>query len=335
MICKLLRAKLNRSLNAPQNLLPQSARILIAVSGGQDSLCLTQLLLMAQTKWQWQMAIGHCDHQWRQDSTANALHVEKLADLWGLPFNLRTAPDPLKNEAEARAWRYAMLIEMAEAISCEYIVTGHTQSDRAETLLYNLTRGSGADGLAALSWQRQLTPKIQLVRPLLAIGRSETAQFCQEMELPIWLDSTNENLTYRRNRLRQEVIPYLCQHFNPQLETTLAQTAEIVRGDVEYLEQQAALFWQHDPQAASREFGQEPSQPRIDRLRLGEQAIALQRRIVRQFLNLHLPHQTNFDQIEKFLKLITAQNRSRSEPLAHGIWAEVDRTWIVLKILKS
>jgi tRNA(Ile)-lysidine synthase len=323
MIRKQLRAKFNRSLRSPLNLLPEGAQILVAVSGGQDSLCLVQLLLLGRSKWQWQIAIAHCDHQWRSDSTANAIHVQKLAEAWGLPFYLRTADVTLPNEAAARAWRYAMLIEIAEAANCAYIVTGHTQSDRAETLLYNLMRGSGADGLAALTWRRSLTDQIQLVRPMLEISRAETAEFCQALALPIWLDQTNEDLTYRRNRIRQELIPYLSQHFNPQLERALAQTAEILQGDVAYLEQQAALFWQTYPQA------EQP--PRIDRLGLAAQAIALQRRIIRSFLNQHLPHQTNFDQIEKFMRLITAPNCARTEPLAHGVWAEVEHPWIALK----
>ena len=81
----------------------------------------------------------------------------------------------------------------------QYIVTGHTASDRAETLLYNLIRGSGADGLKSLTWQRPLTPAIQLVRPLLEINRAETAQFCQDLQIAIWEDSTNIDLKYALN----------------------------------------------------------------------------------------------------------------------------------------
>ncbi|MFM6348499.1 MAG: ATP-binding protein, partial [Dolichospermum sp.] len=106
----------------------------------------------------------------------------------------------------------------------------------AETLLYNLMRGSGADGLAALTWQRSLTHGINLVRPLLNVSRQETAEFCRENLIPIWEDSTNQNLDYRRNRLRLETIPYLKQHFNPQLEIAITQTAEILDSEVSYLE---------------------------------------------------------------------------------------------------
>lgn len=318
MIAKELKAKLNRVMRSQPDLLPKNARILVAVSGGQDSLCLAKLLLILQPKWQWQIAIAHCDHQWRDDSTANALHVKNLAESWGIPFWLRTATTQLKNEAEAREWRYRMLMEIAAENGYGIITTGHTKSDRAETLLYNLIRGSGADGLQSLSWLRSLTPSISLARPLLDISRSETGGFCQTMDLPVWEDSTNESLEYRRNRIRQELIPYLCQHFNPQVEQALVQTAELLQADVAYLEQQASALWQ--PEAL----------PRIDRLKLQGLPLAMQRRILRQFLNHHLPHAACFAHIEKCLELIDAPQRSRTDPFPGGAWAEVDHPWIKL-----
>jgi tRNA(Ile)-lysidine synthase len=96
------------------------------------------------------------------------------------------------------------------------IVTGHTASDRAETLLYNLIRGTGADGLQALTWRRLLSSGIVLVRPLLEVTRVQTGQFCQDMHLAVWEDSTNLDLNYARNRIRQDLLPYLQTHFNPK-----------------------------------------------------------------------------------------------------------------------
>jgi len=294
------------------------SKVLIALSGGQDSLCLAKLLIDFQPKWQWQLAIAHCDHQWRSDSMANAIHVQNLAEAWGIPFHVRTAQINLASEAVARNWRYQMLEEIAEFLSCEYIVTGHTSSDRAETFLFNLLRGSGADGLQSLGWERQLNQNIKLVRPLLEINRQETGEFCQTLDLPIWLDHTNQNLNYRRNRIRAELLPYLCQHFNPAVEQAIAQTAEILSADVAYLESQARQNWQIE------------LEPKINRVALRSQPLALQRRIIRQFLHHYLPHAPNFKQIQKFLGLITAANGDRSEFLAAGVWAQVDHPWIRL-----
>ena len=323
---KLLRTELNAVLRSHPDLLPQNANLLVAVSGGQDSLCLAKLLLMQQAKFNWNLTIAHCDHQWRSDSSANAEHVQKIAKDLGINFCLRTAEIPLKSEASARAWRYAMLVEMAKANDCAYVVTGHTRSDRVETFLYNLMRGSGADGLASLSWMRLLTPEIKLVRPLLNVSRDQTLSFCHEQQIEIWEDSTNQNLNYQRNRLRLETIPNLQAHFNPQLEIAIAQTSELLHGDVLYLESQASKFFEENISVIWNDQA-----PCLHRQRLQEQPLALQRRIVRQFLSRYLIHQINFEDIERFLNLLTTQNRSQSAPFKGNIVAFVEHPWIILQ----
>ena len=323
---KLLRADLNAVLRSQIDLLPREARLLVAVSGGQDSLCLAKLLLMQQAKFNWNLIIAHCDHQWRNDSSANADHVEKIAMDWGIPFCLRIAESPPRSEAHAREWRYAMLVEMAKTNQCVCVVTGHTRSDRVETLLYNLMRGSGADGLASLTWRRSLTDEIDLVRPLLNVSRHETAEFCRENQVSIWEDSTNQNLDYRRNRLRLETIPYLQAHFNPQLESAIAQTSELLHEDVIYLESQASCFFEENISVIWDDEG-----PCLHRQRLKEQPLALQRRIVRQFLSRYLIHQVNFDDVKRFLNLLEAPNRSQSEPFKGNITAFVEHHWIILR----
>jgi tRNA(Ile)-lysidine synthase len=322
---KQLRAELNAVLRSQPDLLPKNATLLIAVSGGQDSLCLAKLLLMQRAKYNWNLAIAHCDHQWRSDSIANADHVQKIASEWGINFCLRTAEIAPKNEAMAREWRYAMLVEMAKINNCDFVVTGHTRSDRVETLLYNLMRGSGADGLASLTWQRSLTNDINLVRPLLNVSRHQTKGFCDENQIPIWEDSTNQNLDYRRNRLRLETIPYLQAHFNPQLESAIAQTSELLHGDVLYLESQASQFFEENISVMWDERS-----PRLHRQKLQDQPLALQRRITRQFLSRYLIHQVNFEDVERFLNLLEAPNRSQSEPFKGNISAIVEHPWIIL-----
>ncbi|MBD2151013.1 tRNA lysidine(34) synthetase TilS [Pseudanabaena sp. FACHB-1277] len=326
---KLLRTKLNLVMRSPLSLLPQNTspepKILIAVSGGQDSICLAKLLQMQQAKFGWHLAIAHCDHRWREDSQANADHVARFAQDLGLDFILRTADIVPKSEASARHWRYEMLAEMAKKHDCGYVVTGHTRSDRVETCLYNLMRGSGADGLAALSWRRSLTDGIELVRPLLNVSRAETAGFCMENQIAIWEDSTNADLSYRRNRLRLETIPYLQANFNPQLEVAIAQTAELLQEDVRYLENQAQNFFQENITVVWNE------PPRLQCELLREQPLALQRRIVRQFLGRYLKHQVNFEDVERFLNLLTVQNRSQSSPFTGQLVAMLEHPWIVLQ----
>lgn len=323
-----LHARLHQTLRQRQ-LLAKQERILVAVSGGQDSLCMMKLLLDLQPKWLWELGMAHCDHRWLSDQ-GMAEHVEQIALAWNLPFYLKIAPSPRKQdtkanpetEAAARKWRYQALVEIAQEGKFPVIVTGHTKSDRAETLLYNLIRGSGADGLQALSWERSLNNNIQLVRPLLNIDRQETGAFCQQFQLPIWEDVVNQNLHYARNRMRAEVIPYLQKHFNPQVETHLAQTSEVLKAEVDFLENLA-------DQLLRQCFNEQ--QDSINRIKLRDHHLALQRRVMRQFLHQILPQAPNFATIEALTKLINAPNRSRTSSLPGGKFAEVTGDYIVIK----
>lgn len=326
-----LHARLHQTLRDRQ-LLRLGQSILVAVSGGQDSLCLLKLLLDLQPKWQWQLAVIHCDHRWRADSTANAQHVKTFVQSWALPFHLQTADVIPNSEAKARAWRHHCFITLAAQLASSAVLTGHTASDRAETLLYNLFRGSGTDGLQALTWQRPLTPTLALVRPLLNFTRTETGQFCQDHHLPVWEDATNNDLSYARNRIRQEVIPYLATHFNPQITQTLAQTAELLDQEVEYLE---TITTQHRIAAMEQAIGstelKTAAEFSLSRCRLKPLPIALQRRVMRQFLQLALDISPNFEQIEKLTALVTAPNSARTDPFPGGMIAEVVNDLIRLR----
>jgi tRNA(Ile)-lysidine synthase len=311
MVWTFLHARLHQTCRQRQ-LLRRRQRLLVAVSGGQDSLCLLELLLDLQPKWEWELAVAHCDHGWSTDAGI-ATHVEQIARSRELPFYLKTAHQLAETEAAARVWRYQTLMEMAQEYGVRDIVTGHTMSDRAETLLYNLMRGAGADGLQALAWKRSLTPDLNLVRPLLNVTRQETFEFCQQFQLPIWEDALNQNLKYARNRIRTEVIPYLKTHFNPRLETALAQTTELLGAEVEYLEERA------------RELLEQAyvSPLALNRIVLRSTPLALQRRVIRQFIQQALPIAGNFSQIEEVVRLIDAPNRDRTSSFPGGAVAEV------------
>ena len=311
-----LHTKLHKTLRS-QLLLPKQERVLIAVSGGQDSLCLGKLLLDLRSKWDWNLAIAHCDHQWSTDAGI-AQRVREVADSWQLPFYLKLANVVKETEAAARKWRYRALVEIAQEQGFKYIVTGHTKSDRAETFLYNLVRGAGADGLAALNWQRSLTAQITLVRPILDVYRRETLEFCHRFDLPIWFDVVNQNNKYARNRIRNDLIPYLQDNFNPQVENSLAQTAELLRADVEYLEA-----------IAQQLLMQARVDNKLNRLVLQTFPIAIQRRAIRQFLPSVMSRQPNFEQIEEVVNLIAAPNKSRTSTLPGGAIAQVAGEWIV------
>ncbi|MEL4895998.1 tRNA lysidine(34) synthetase TilS [Crocosphaera sp. Alani8] len=304
-------------------ILPQKSNILVAVSGGQDSLCLSKLLLDLQPKWGWKIAIAHCDHGWSSD-VGIADHVEKAASNWGVTFYLKVAESMKETEANAREWRYQSLVEIAEENQFSEVVTGHTLSDRSETLLYNLIRGAGSNGLGALTWKRPLTNKINLVRPLLKVSRQETLTFCRQFNLPIWEDVANTNLKYARNRIRQELLPYLKENFNPNVETNLSQTSEVLKAESDYLEGEANKIFL---------VAFDANNSRLNRDVLKSVHLALQRRVIRKFLAKVMVTKPNFEQIEETVNLINAPRKSRTSSFPSNIMLEVVENYILKKQL--
>jgi tRNA(Ile)-lysidine synthase len=332
MVWTPLHATVHQTLKQ-RKLLPSKQSVLLAFSAGQDSMCLLQILRDLQPKWQWQLAIAHCDHRWPPDSHANASHVVQLAQQWQLEHYRFIAPQVLKGEAEGRDWRYQVLNEWAQTQGFDVVVTAHTASDRAETLLHNLFRGSGRDGLQALVWQRPLSNSVQLVRPLLDVTRAQTATFCAQFQLPLWQDTMNQDLAYRRNRIRLEVLPMLRQHFNPKIDLTLAKTAELFQAETEYLEEQAQRLL-NSAIVPSEQLPQ-GAIAALDQPIFAQGPLALQRRAIRQWLTHSLNIQPNFVQVEKTVALVQGHQGDRTDPFIANVVAEVKRPWVYLHNLQN
>lgn len=203
--------RLHRWLLHRADLLPDGAGLLLAVSGGQDSMALLGLLMDLRRLHHWQLQLWHGNHQLRPNATEQADELEAWARQQELPIQVDTWTDPKADEAAARAWRYDALAAAARAGGLSHVVTGHTASDRAETLLLQLARGSHRRGLASLRPTRSLAPDLTLSRPLLVFSRAETALIREQLHLPLWLDASNNEARFSRNRVRQEVMPVLEQ----------------------------------------------------------------------------------------------------------------------------
>ncbi len=209
--------KLHKTLIHKKNLLPDGSSLLLSISGGQDSMALLQLVLDLQRIYKWKLNIWHGDHGWHQESHAIAKNLHEWCSKNDLNFICqRTNKENVTSEKDAREWRYKNLIQQANILStdnpstpCTHVVTGHTGSDRAETFLMNLARGANLGGLSTLKDCRSLTGKINLVRPLLPFSRQETLSICNDLDIPFWIDPSNSDIHFTRNRIRKEIIPVL------------------------------------------------------------------------------------------------------------------------------
>ncbi|ABX09708.1 tRNA lysidine(34) synthetase TilS [Prochlorococcus marinus] len=226
-------ARLHKGLIRNHDLLPKGSSLLLSISGGQDSMALLKLIVDLRRLYEWKIFIWHGDHGWHKQSTQIATGLKEWCNNQELRFvSERATKEKIHSEQAARNWRYECLTAHAQLLSqqnqsspCHYVLTGHTSTDRAETLLLNLSRGTHLSGLGSLKSSRTLSGQIKLVRPLLIFSREDTAQICKEMDLPVWLDPSNSNMRISRNRIREEVIPVL-ETLHPGSTRRIASLAE-------------------------------------------------------------------------------------------------------------
>ena len=216
--------------------LPPDARVIIAVSGGPDSQCLLDLLARARSATTIHTIIAAgIDHGLRPEAPQELDFAEQLAKLHHIPFERVAVEVPKKGNrmAQARAARYEALRSLAERHGAHFIATGHTATDQAETVLFNLARGAGPRGVSGMAPTQN-----DLFRPLLAATRDQTLRYALQNHLPHATDPTNEDTAYSRPLLRHEVLPRL-QQLNPCSENNINHFARLIREDDQFITQLA------------------------------------------------------------------------------------------------
>ncbi len=206
---------LHKELLSNKKLIPNGADLLIAVSGGQDSMALLKLINDMKTQHNWCVNVWHGDHQWHEKSEIYAFELKKYCGEKNISFFCdRANKKTISSEEKARDWRYKKLSERATKLlpqnqknKCIYLITGHTSTDNAETFLLNLARGSNYAGLSHIEKKRLLENNIFLIRPLLIFSREDTKKICNSLNIPIWEDPSNYDLKIKRNLVRKKIIP--------------------------------------------------------------------------------------------------------------------------------
>ena len=295
-----LPSRVRRSIER-QALCAPGGRILVALSGGADSVALLLILRALQDEGVVDVAgAAHLNHQLRgADADADEAFCAALAGRIGVPFVSEKADVAALARAQkrsvedaARTARYAFLARAADRLGAAVIAVAHTREDQAETFLLRLLRGAGTRGLASIQ------PRAgRVVRPLLEVERAALRAFLGQRGEPFREDATNADVSIPRNRVRHELIPFLRSHFSPGVVGVLAREAALARQDEEFLQAEAIKL-------AARIVLFEDDAIRIDIAGLRDASPALSSRVVQAALQ----HQAGrkpiaFDHIERVLAL--------------------------------
>jgi len=283
-----------------KSLLESGERVLIAVSGGPDSVALFACLVSLRAKWHWKLSIAHVDHGLRgEESAADADFVRVLGESWQVPVVVRSLSLQKRHaqvvkqsfQEYARNIRYRVLHEMALDLNATKIALGHQADDQAETVLMWMVRGSGTGGLGGMSPKRHG----MIVRPLLDQTKSEVFEYLDSKGMTFRTDSTNAKSVYLRNRIRQKLIPLL-QEYSPGIVKVVSRQANIVRDDHAFLEHMAGQVV-----ASHCLVGQECVQ--VSREVVVNLPMPIQRRVMRMCIQrvLATEHWPRFDMVQRIL----------------------------------
>jgi tRNA(Ile)-lysidine synthetase-like protein len=191
------------------------ARIIVAVSGGADSVALLHALATIAPKrgWELDVAVGHVQHHLRDEAEQDATFTAELAERLRLPYLRADLDLPAKGnvEAGARKLRYAALADMARAFEAAFVATAHHGDDQLETMLMRLMRGASVKGMGAMAWRRALVhgSAVKLIRPMLATDHDTAVAYLRAIGQSWREDHTNHQRTRLRARLRADVLPPL------------------------------------------------------------------------------------------------------------------------------
>lgn len=249
---------MNKILNCFQAQLLPNSFVLLSVSGGQDSMFLLFVLFVLQKQWKLQFSSIYCQHLWQKESLMCSLHLCQIHYWLQIELIIPVTIHNLKNEEAARNWRYKQLERLFFFKQAESIFTAHTNSDQLESFLFNLIRG--CTGVTTITNKRfdfsskylcfsdkkndlfqtnsNKTCKycIRILRPLLCLNRYEIYQSLHLMQLPIWVDRTNFQMKYRRNRIRYQLLPAIRFYLNNRCDLSFVKYIQTLIGEFHFLD---------------------------------------------------------------------------------------------------
>ena len=312
-------------------LLSPSQRIIAAVSGGPDSLCLLHLL------WRlgYNVIVAHLDHGLRSESQSDALAVAAIAREMDLPFVLEREDvagfadrHGIALEEAARQLRYRFLFKQAALNHAQAVLVGHTADDQVETVLMHLLRGAGLSGLTGMDYAilpNLWSQTISLARPLLGVWREQVLAYIFDNGLHPVFDASNLDIRFYRNRLRHSLIPVL-EEYNPGIRQLLWRMANTLSGDYEVIQEQVEAAFGECVQDAGNGY------LKIHRRRFLGNRLGIRRHIIRRAISLLRPGLRDIDYaaVERTISFFEEPTVSGSCDLIAGLYlsVEAESVWL-------
>lgn len=235
---------LNKILNTinKYNLIQKGDKIVIGVSGGPDSMCLLDSLYCLKEKLGIEIFVAHINHMIREEADEETEYVKEYCKNKNIKCYVKKADveklakeQKLGTEEMGRKIRYEFFNEVAQKENANKIATAHNLNDNVETVLMNILRGSGISGLKGIEISRKET-NIEYIRPIRECERQEIEKYCEKQDLDPRIDKTNFESIYNRNKIRNEIIPYLKKEFNPNVLEGINRLSDIAREEEEYFD---------------------------------------------------------------------------------------------------
>lgn len=220
------------------NLIKENDSIVIGVSGGPDSICLLHILNEIKNELNFKIYVAHINHMIREEADSETEYVKEFCKNLGIECYIKRIDvveiaNNLKRGTEetGRQIRYEFFNEILEKTNSNKIATAHNNNDKVETILMNILRGSGTSGLKGIEAIRDN----KYIRPLINTSREEIEEYCKTNKLEPRIDKSNNENIYTRNKIRNVVIPYIRQEFNPNIIKTINRLSEVANEENEYL----------------------------------------------------------------------------------------------------
>lgn len=229
------------------NLIQSGDKLVLGVSGGPDSISMLNILNEIKEEWQFQIYVAHINHMIRKEADDDETYVQQYCENNNIQFfakkvNVQEIANIQKmgTEEAGRNIRYEFFEEVLQKVGANKIAIAHNKNDKIETIVMNLLRGSGLSGLKGIEPIREQ----RIIRPLIECERQEIEQYCEQYKLEPRIDKTNFENDYTRNKIRNIVIPYIKNEFNPNIIETMDRLSQVATEESNYIELQVEKIYQ-------------------------------------------------------------------------------------------